>query len=447
MDELVASVETAKVDFPSDSSPTSADLHVVKHLSEADVPLDRVRMSLADHRGENIASYFYVEKQLYGVTGDAHATLRRTAARIAEDKVYRDSVSVNFVYAHALDWLQECLATRNNSLGSRTRFTEYLAPRVQAAVHEHELWFPIRVLRVDCEFTIGGVAFRRITKGMMDELGDATHAARTAEQRFAFNEQRSLYQGTAAACASVRAEPIKARHVALDLIEPAVGMLRLACPVIMSPYQWAPLHHDLFEHPHNATALRVENGRITGSKSGVHPNMLGRWLITPDELLLQSPRFWQAADALLRAEHNDFQTHLLRALLQYSKSVLTPDLSERLLYIISALESIFIVDSSEAIGLNLRERLAILQTGPAEERLAFMRMLSRVYEYRSAFVHRSVPTSDQQLLEEFFLRSCSIFRFLLNNHDKWRTKQDFITALEHHKFSAPIFTTRGMPAV
>ena len=174
--------------------------------------------------------------------------------------------------------------------------------------------------------------------------------------------------------------------------------------------------------------------------------MLGQWRITSAVHNRYMRLVWKFAHVLLTKPRNEFQETVLGAMLQYSRSLLKADASERLLYVISALEAVF-VSKGEPIGQALRERIAILKAPPAEDRVAFMRLVTEVYEHRSAFVHRGLGLSDPTLLERFLVEAWSTLIFVLNNHDKWRTKDEFLNALDHHKFAAPMFSTRGMTAV
>jgi hypothetical protein len=146
-------------------------------------------------------------------------------------------------------------------------------------------------------------------------------------------------------------------------------------------------------------------------------------------------------------ERNEFQELHLGALIHYSRNILKSETAERLLYIITALESVFIKDANEGITQNLRERIAAFGGKDKAKRLKILKTIANVYELRSGFVHRAVPVSDMSQIEQFLLEAWSTFVFLLNNFNKWRTKSDFLRMIDEHKFSGPIFSTKDLPPV
>jgi hypothetical protein len=150
---------------------------------------------------------------------------------------------------------------------------------------------------------------------------------------------------------------------------------------------------------------------------------------------------------MLVTERNEFQELLLGALIHYSRSVLKSDMSERLLYMVTALESVFIKDAKESIIQNLRERMAALAGPTKADRLKILEAVTEVYDLRSGFVHRALPVSEMSKLQIFFIGTWSTFLFLLNNHNRWRTKSDFLRMVDEHKLSGPEFSTKGMQPV
>jgi len=428
-------------EFRPDDTPTADDRPVAKVIGSNDIDLSSFRQNVTDYTGQNTACYFVAAGRMVGLHGASHRLLDRTVSRIANDPEYRDVVGSKFIYDRAVDWLQQMTVTPQQE----SAFTTILSAAAAAAVEDHEFWFPLPVLRVDVTFAIGPVAFTRITKAMMDDLESRALSNSTPEEKFGFARWRALLQGTAAASVAVRAEAFLARQRAEEIVERSVSILRLACPAIMNMHMWAPLRSEFLDHVGTATALQIKCGSIIGIQTGMPEQMLSHWTINQAELERQSKRIWRAGHELLAATRNEFQEELISALFQYSRSVLKSDISERLMYVISALEALF-TKKGEAIGQNLSERLAILKPPPAADRIAFKRLVDRIYDHRSAFVHGAKSVSETEGLEQFMIDAWTIFVFVLNNHSKWQTKAEFLASLDQHKFSASTFTTRGMGA-
>jgi hypothetical protein len=420
------------------------DTHVTKVLGPQDIFIESYREYRTDYTGERKACYFHTKTGFMGISGDDHDVLVSTTRRIANDRAYRDSLSEEFVYQRGIEWLQ---ALANASTDTPPEFTDFLHIAALKAVRKTEIWMPVPVVQITRPFDIGWVTFRRITKDMMDELAARSNVSSSAAAEAAFDRQRSRLQSATAACVEVTAEPIRANEIATEQAEASVAILRLTCPAMMNAYAWAPIDPSFIDRMGASIILRVEDKQIIGQQNSLHERMLGQWVLRDADIDHDMRTLWGFGHNLLIAERNDFQDMLLRAVIHYSRSVLKADTAERLLYIVTALESIFIRDAKENIVQNLRERMAALAGPTKTERLKILDVVSRIYELRSAFVHRAVPVADMAQLQDFFLEAWSTISFILNNYDKWLTKVDFLRMVDEHKFSGPEFSTGGMKAV
>jgi hypothetical protein len=424
--------------------PEKSDTHVMQTLEDGDINLDTYRETLVDYTGQRKACYFHTSAGVVGVAGKDHEILRTTVRRIAADPAYRDSLSEDFVYAECISWIK----ARSTAPDSTTpSFTDYLHASAIKAVKSYEVWLPIPVVQITNPFQIGDVMFRRITKGMMDEWAARSSVLSSPKAEATFDRLRSRIQAATASCVPVVAEPIRGDQLALERSDGAIAVLRLACPAIMSPHQWAPIDPSFIDRLGASILLRVEDKKVIGQHNSLHQRMLGQWLVNRQDIERNFRTIWGFGHNLLVVSRNEFQEVLLGALLHYSRSLLKSDTAERLLYIVTALESLFIKDPKENIVQNLRERMAALAGPSKAERLKLLKTVSRVYELRSAFVHRGVAVTDFPILEEFFSEAWTTLFFIWNNYNKWRTKPEFLRAVYEHKFSGPEFSTEGMPAV
>ena len=427
---------------PNPTNMEGGDVYTKTTYGPQNIIPGTLREYAVDHKGKNTACYFDSPDGLVGVVGEDHETLVSVAQRISNEKVYRDFLSTEFVYRVSIDWVQARVV---NAANTPQKFTEFIDVAASNAIKSHEVWLPIPIITIPKPFRIGWVTFRRITKPMMDDY-EKTYPETSPDAKIAFNRLRSRIQGITAACVAVNAEPIRGKEIAYQKAEDALGILRLACPSLVNPYEWAPLDPSFFDRP-TQMALRVQNMRIVGQTRSAHPRMLHQWLLSSDEVDRNLKGVWACGHNLIIANRNEFQNILLGALIHLSKSILKPDLAERLLYVVTALEAIFVRDSTENIVQNLRERIAILSGPGKDERLRKRDMIPKIYQLRSDFVHRGIALNDISLLEDFFFEALTTLQFLLHNYKKWCTKTDFLRSVDDHKFAAAEFDTAGMPDV
>jgi hypothetical protein len=442
--ERVASAIEPMPPRPSKTAipPEKSDAPIMAQFGSTEVKPGSVRQSLHDRTGKVVACYFFVEgKGQVGISGEAHEELWQTAGRLSSDRAYRDSVSQTFFYRKAIDWLQ----ARTSELADLPDLVGYLEAAAAKAVRRFQIWYPIPSAEITRPIQIGRTEFRRITKPMMDEYAERLNASESPKSEAAFARLRSRIQSSTAACVEVEAEPTRADQIARAESEASIAIFRLACPAMLDVYEWAPLDPSFVDGFGGAFNLHVEDKKILAHNSALPQRMCTQWLMQPDEMEHNFGTIWAFGHNLIVIERNDFQELLLGALIHYSKSVLKADPSERLLYVITALESLLIKDSGESILQNLRERLAIMMSPNVDERLAAMDRISRVYDIRSKFVHTAFPVQDLAILAEFIQEAWGTMFFLLNNYDKWANKIDFLRFVDSFKFRGPQMSTETLP--
>lgn len=212
----------------------------------------------------------------------------------------------------------------------------------------------------------------------MDAYAEKLNAYEDARSGAVFDHLRSRLQATTAACVTVEAEPSKAEKIAAEEADAAIGILRLACPVLLDVYQWAPVDPVFLDAMGGTRFLRVDGGQIQNDHSALPVRMRAQLVFRPEDIQLNMRQIWNFGHNLLVIKRNDFQELLLGALLHFSKSMLKSDTSERLMYVITALEALF-VREGEPIVQNLRERLAVMQGPALNERLKSLETITKVY--------------------------------------------------------------------
>ena len=421
--------------------PEKSDAPIVANFGDADILPGSVRQFLRDRTGKNVACYFHVEgRGPVGVSGPAHDELWSLTDRIASDRAYRGSVSQEFFYGAAIDWLKLRASTQETP-----QLVSFLEERAAQAVKRFQIWYPIPAAEITRPVQIGRTEFRRITKPMMDEYCDRINASASPKHEAVFERLRSRIQSSTAACVEVEAEPIRGDELARRESEASIAIFRLACPAMLDIYAWAPLDPSFVDGFGGAFNLHVEDKKILAHNSSLPERMCTQWLMRPEEMEHNFRTIWGFGHNLIVSSRNDFQELLLGALIHYSKSVLKSDPSERLLYVVTALESLLIKDSGEPILQNLRERLAVMMAADLDVRLAAMDRVSRVYDIRSKFVHTALPVQELAVLAEFVEESWVTMFFLLNNYAKWDSKSSFLRFVDSFKFRGPELATDNLP--
>jgi len=134
-------------------------------------------------------------------------------------------------------------------------------------------------------------------------------------------------------------------------------------------------------------------------------------------------------------ERTDFQQTLYDALLIYSRNSVAITSADKLVYVLVGLESVLLRNSNEPLGKNIGERMAFLVGDSLESRQAVVANVDEIYKVRSSFIHHGGAFEKIELLSSFMLNAWTCFTALLENADRYRTKNDLIAALEERKLT------------
>lgn len=100
---------------------------------------------------------------------------------------------------------------------------------------------------------------------------------------------------------------------------------------------------------------------------------------------------------LLKEKLTSFQNEVLQAVFIYSKDSTAYDVAEKLIYVLVAIESMFVRDKKENFHANIGERMAFFAGETAEERPKIKNNVVRIYDIRSSFLHHGEPVGIDKL--------------------------------------------------
>ena len=85
------------------------------------------------------------------------------------------------------------------------------------------------------------------------------------------------------------------------------------------------------------------------------------------------------------------------------------------------------------------ERLAFAMKKTAGDRRDTVKLVKDVYNTRSLFVHHGEGFTDEQMknVREVIQLGWTFVMSLLPTHERWDTKEEFLTAVDDEKFKGP----------
>ena len=410
------------------------DIPVAATFTEESI-LD-IESSLVDGRGIEVARFFYDPHPL-GFSEESFSDFKALASSTYSHPCISGIASARTVADVLFRWCRD-----RTSHVITLPFFEYLEVRLQEMVADHEVWLPVSTLYIEEPFPLGCVLLQPITSEHIDRLTAHWHEAEgTPEDKTsAVLKLRDQIQGLAAATSTYRAELARAEELAAEASEAALSMLRLFSSEILHPYGWSLCSVDGLSASEGNLRFVLKEG-VPVSMLQSLPDGLREWRISSEQLdRLLSTGLGAACDLLQEKSRTDLEEVLLRALRHYSISALKKDPSEKLLYIVTALESLLLGGKEEGqIAQNFRDRFAILRGRDLASRLKAQKRAGLIYGIRSRFVHGGFPAQDLPLLEEFMMDAWIVFTSLLRNRRFAETRDLFIKSIDAHRMAGPPF--------
>ena len=113
---------------------------------------------------------------------------------------------------------------------------DHVLRALDAAAVEHRLLFPISDLHVESALTLGSVTLSAFPESIFEEFESKQAAGPSSANHAEWcRSMRRDFQGSAVAETCVFGEPIKAKDIATERVELAIGLLRFFAPSHVVP--------------------------------------------------------------------------------------------------------------------------------------------------------------------------------------------------------------------
>jgi len=430
--ELLQLVE--KIQRPSKGNKEFDSDFFCNTITEKDIIGD-IKIGYTDGFGEDKGKIFIFQNEKYGIVGDNYEQLENVALNIYRIRDIQQKVSYHFVVETLFCWI------RDKSIKNlETTFTDFLEKGINDVVDDYELWIPVPFTAIEKSFSIGEIEFRKISEDVIHSWFEDANKNIAPKELENFNEFKLRikrdFQGYAAGVYKCKAEAKRAEEFAYEHFSKSLSILRV--------FSNANLFHEVVNasYEFGFKMIRMKHFFIhkgsngsTSYKGGVVDNGFN-WGITANDINWMNKYIPTINRVLANENLNDFQEKVFEALAMYSKNILRYDISDKILYILVALETMLLKNSNEPIQQNVGERLAFVLGKNAEDRIVIVRTLRDIYAMRSKFVHHGkVIEENKELLRMFMNNAWIFFMMMIGNLEKYNTKDDFLLELDLKKFS------------
>lgn len=424
-----------KVSRESQSEPEfESEIHISATISSQDIIGD-INESITDYRGKKVGRLFMFEGERYGLLEADHVALVDVAEKIQRQPAFRERLSQGFVEESIFSWIKKTFTKEHEG----EFFILSLIESAKKIVKPITVYIPIANLVVQRPFSFCGAEICNISKALVDEISTLRSDLdeRQKPNVIAYFERfRKDYQGYSAVRLNLVCEPEHAADLAVVTAQKVTSFLGIFSKAMLLPDVKCVSRIKGTENLAQSTTIsRTESGgfiitkSILDAASDVHWNISEATLEDYEKLGLGI-----LSSIAVKDKPTEFESVILNTSLLYSKAAFTAEPLEKLVYMLSALESTLLKNENEPIQQNLAERIALFTSQELVERKSIIKNVKYIYGLRSRYLHHGHSSSEQEELSTFFFRVWLFYFKLLMSFRRFSSKSDFLEAIDDQKF-------------
>lgn len=391
------------------------------------------KSSLIDLVGRTLGRFYAEEGQNVGLKGEDYTKLRLTAETILKSAPFSSGLSNAFVEEKIFEWWTS--RKRNQPVGTLSSF---MLAAAEKAIKVHEIIIPISCIEFEKAFQYGDVLIapmdRSLLQGSADHFANQNPAKADAiRASFCELDEEMGHQTTVQV--TLIGEPEFASKRAQAIAFEVTAVFRFMSPAAVSWNVPFPCFPSGCEHIRRITSLHIKDGHVSIISGSIIDHGLFSWRVEFDDLdRYMKQGFGGAAIFFEDKALSDFQERIRTSIIHYANGVALQNVSDRLVYVMSALEHLFLRGSGELIQNNVAERIAFFTKRKSSERRELVKNFKNAYQLRSNIVHHLISVENEPVLTKFFENAYIAVHSAMVSMYKFRTRDEFLDAIDSVKF-------------
>jgi hypothetical protein len=327
------------------------------------------------------------------------------------------------------------------SPGTSEPFMQWLSSEASKVVKPITVFVPVANAVVEAAFQFCGATIRNMTKAMIDDLASIGESNPDEEVRKSattfFDEFRKEYQGYVVVETHLTCEPNFANDLAINIASRVTDLLGIYSGAVLMPDVKCVSKIKGTENlGQYTTVTKAQDGGLSIQKGILDRASARHWHISRLDLEEYSRcGLGMVSQIATKEKRTDFESTVLNMAFLYSKAAFTSDPMEKLVHMLSALESTLLRNESEPIQQNLAERLAFFTSHELSERKTIIKNVRHVYGLRSKYLHHGHSSGDLEEMSTFFVRVWIFYVQLVVNSGRFNSKSEFLDAIDDHKLT------------
>lgn len=382
-------------------------------INPTDVIDFKQHLSTFDKTGNETSRYFVCDGQPIGLDETLYTDFNRICAQLYDKKYIFKYLSFGFIKQNFFDWLEK---RYKRIIDQNMDLISYLENEADYQIRCREIKIPISFLNIETPFKVDNVKFDYFTKEYFDNINKMS------------DELKKKYQGQIYASIKTVGDESKCIEIAFSQSKLALLIIRF-----FSIYVFIPELNCYFDFMGKSHLPEQHYFQYIGSDTypTISESSLEKldpyFMIGNDELVLfKKSGLDMVVRVLTKKIKTDFEELILNTFKIFDRAISSNDYLDKVIFSLSALETLLLVSNTEPIEYNIGLRLGFLIEEESNERENIIKIINSVYKIRSSYLHHGRKNVNYKLLAEFLhklwfalLKSCEL-------SSKFKTQIEYI---------------------
>lgn len=389
--------------------------------------------SWTDWSGRTQGRYFVQEGQEISLVEEGYTALRRLVEKVLGAKPFNSGLSSQFLEEEIFRWWRASFRKETEQ-----PLAAHLLDAAEQAISDHEIMVPLSSIEIEQAFYLGSALVTPIDREMLRKYTNKgieknpEHADVIRQHGEKMLRELGHLTGVVI---KVTGDRIYAKEKALAAAFDMASVLRFMCPAAVSWNVAFPCYPKGCEYIRSSTEIGIREGEMITLSTGLIDLSMFNWRLTFAELDRYMKEGYQNFAAFFGDRPlTEFEKRVRTAVDAYSQGVASHDVSNRLIYAMSALEHMFLRDEQEPIQSGVGDRVAFLIAREPAKRMGVVANFKKAYGLRSRRVHHLTSIDDEEVLSTFFLNAFLAIHSSMRAMPRYRDRKAFLDAIDAIKF-------------
>jgi hypothetical protein len=424
-DQLLVSICELKF-APTEQEEFKSDRHIHAKITP-DRIIGQPILRLDDVNGNQVLAFIVKRSAIYGFDSESLITFRQLTNLVLNIQWAQRNLTEKFIENTIINWCRLPLGS-----GKKVKLSKAIKNASRKNVKSVEVWAPIAHLEIESGFSFGPVQILPITAKMINRLeaqGLKNAPSQGADIREMFKGLRTTIQGYAAIVVKLDAVSERAGLDGLTIAREALNLLRFFSPAASEATILCPtslLGSDVVPKSH---VLVLGKGSFSYRMDIVSTDV-AYWRMSKARVAeLRKPL--EVTGSLVQTENlNDFERAVRSGMILFATAATFVEPSDRLVYTLSAMESVLLKHELEAAAYSVEERMAQLLAKENVESDEIASNIRAIYRLRARHGSLQWSDRDRDVLQKFVYHARRVLMLALQNVAIFDTRAEFIEAVE-----------------